>query len=294
MKEPKLLYETILNRVVEQENKEEKEDNGSKIVTTKMVKVLKPITIAILKPDRKLFKTAEMFYARTLSEYLKGGLLPYSLVAKRYANDGGPLTEEEKVRLSALRVEATQLETEFFSKMTDTDEKNQARKNEILARITKLNAEVGNIQNAYADIFDNTAEIKARNDTIEWWVLNLSLMKDKEEFQFVFGEGDLETRMAKMDEMEEKEDEFFLELIKRLSYLISFWFTSRSTLSKIDFSVMEKLYLDTVSTYHPSVEPTIKIEEVPPTTPPPPPPPPTPVVNEIVALPDHGRDHSTP
>lgn len=249
MKEQKYLYETTLKRQVEEKQKETKTENGETIEITKTVKKAKEVKIAILKPDRKLFKGAEMFYARTLSEYLKAGLLPYSLVAKRYANDGGPLTDKEKNRLTELRAEARQLEKDFFT-TTGNDKEQQDKKNTLLIRINEINAEVSGIQNAYSDIFDSTAEMKSRNDTIEWWSLFLIYVENQNGgYTPVFGDGTYEERIAKLEEYEESGETFYLELIKRLSYLISFWFTARDTVTAIDFNTMEKLYVDTMSEY---------------------------------------------
>lgn len=248
MKELKFLYETTLKRQADEKVTETREEGGEKVEITKTVKKAKPAKIAIIKPDRKLFKGAEMFYAKTLSEYLKAGLLPYSLVAKRYANDGGPLTEQEKNRLKVLRDEARKLEQEFFS-TTGNDKEQSDKKNGLLVRINEINAEVSSIQNAYSDIFDSTAEMKSRNDTIEWWSLFLIYVDEGAGYVPVFSDGTYDERITKLEDYEDKADPFYIEAIKRLSYLISFWFTARDTVTAIDFSTMEKLYVDTMSDY---------------------------------------------
>jgi hypothetical protein len=269
MKELKFIYETTLLKQVDEIVTEAKEEAGQKIEIKRTVRKTKPVKLAIQKPDRKLFKGAEMFYAKTLSEYLKAGLLPYSLVAKRYANDGGPLTEREKNRLKELREESTKLEAEFYAVAGDDNTK-QEKKNEILIKLNSINAEISNIQNAYSDIFDSTAEMKSRNETIEWWVLHLSYLdEDDKGYKPLFGEVIYDERISKLEDYEDKADPFYIEAIKRLSYLISFWFTARDAVTKIDFATMEKLYTDTMSDY--KVEKTgedTKIEEVPTPTPP--------------------------
>lgn len=266
MKQLKFLYETTLNKVVEESVVEIKEEQGQKIEIKRTVKKNKPIKLALQKPDRRLFKGAEMFYAKTLSEYLKAGLLPYSLVAKRYANDGGPLTEREKARLVELRKESRELEQEFFEVLGD-DETKQKRKNELLIKINASNVEISNIQNSYSDIFDSSAEIKSRNDTIEWWTLNLLLIdEDSTGYKCIFGDGTYEERINKIEEIEDVADPFYIEAIKRLSYLISFWFSARDTVTQIDFTTMERLYIDTMSDYKTLTPPEeTKITDVTPT-----------------------------
>lgn len=260
----KYLYETVINKEVEENIVESKVEDGKTISITSPIKKIKKVKIAIQQPDRKLYKGAELFYSKTLANYLKEGLMPYSLVAKRYANDGGPLTEAEIKRLTELRDTLKNLEKEFFTTITsvvDTSKDNSdssliAKKSEILLKINDINAEVSGIQNAYADIFDNTAEMKSRNDTIEWWSLFLIVIdEDGKGYVPLFGNGDPTKseeylkKIAKLEEFEDKNDKFYNEVIKRLSYLISFWFTAKTSLTEVDFQTMEKLYIDSTSDY---------------------------------------------
>jgi hypothetical protein len=263
MKDLKFLYETTVKKQVEEKVTETKEEGGQKIEISKTVKKAKPIKLAILKPQRKLYEGAEIFYAKQIADYIKAGLLPYSLVAKRYANDGGPLSEPEKERLEKLKKEAEELELQFFQLIGDGEKESKTR-NELLIKINKINSEVGGIQNAYADIFENTAEMKSRNKTIEWWVLHLAYIdEDDKGFKPLFGEGDLTAKLSVYDDFSDNENDFYNEAIKKLSYLISFWFAARAGLTKIDFESMDTLYDESISSY--SVEEDkpaeIKVEE---------------------------------
>src|SRR5581483_2497883 len=99
MKEIKFLYETTVKRIVQDSVTESREEGGQTVSVTRKVDTIKPVKVAILNPDRKISKGAEIFYSKTLADYLRTGLLPYSLVAKRYANDGGALSEGDKKAL---------------------------------------------------------------------------------------------------------------------------------------------------------------------------------------------------
>ena len=62
--------------------------------------------------------------------------------------------------------------------------------------------------------------------------------------------------MSKLDEFDEMNDGFYSEVIRRLSFLVSFWFTARNTtISTTDFSNVEKLYLETSNNYNPVEDP---------------------------------------
>lgn len=260
MSQIKYLYETVINKEVEEQVSEQKVENGKTITITSPIKKIQKIKVAIQQPDRKLYKGAELFYSKTLASYLHAGLMPYSLVAKRYANDGGPLTEAEVKRLGELKEQLRVLEKEFFTSVTNaidnTEESLINKKGDILVKINAVNAEISAIQNAYADIFDNTAEMKARNDSIEWWALFLiNVDDDNKGYKPLFGAGDpnktddYNKKVAKLEEFEEKNDPFYNEVIKRMSYLISFWFTAKTSLNQSDFATMEKVYQDSLSDY---------------------------------------------
>ena len=110
----KYLYETFVNKEIEEKIVEKRQENGAEVEVSKTVKTLKPVKLAILKPNRKKFKEAEIFYAQSLSSYLKKGLLPHSLVSKRYLNDGGPLSENAKKVVTVMRENYTSLQVEYF------------------------------------------------------------------------------------------------------------------------------------------------------------------------------------
>lgn len=263
MKEQHFIYETTVKKQVEEPSIEVREENGQKIEIKRTVKKTILIKVAILRPDRKLFKAAEIFFAKSLAEYLKAGLLPYSLVAKRYANDGGPLSESDKTRLKTLGEESKILEKEFFANVVATNDDEKKKKQDLLIRINKINEEVSTIQNAYSDIYDSTAEIKSRNDTQEWWSMFLILIDEGQGYTPIFGTGNYDERIDKLEEFELLANPFYNEVIRRASYLISFWFAARNTVTKIDFETMEKLYLDTLSEYKIQEEPVeIKVSDV--------------------------------
>jgi hypothetical protein len=244
----KILFETNVQKQIEEPSIEIREEHGEKIEIKRTIKKLKPVKLAIIKADRKLFKAAEMFYAKSLCRYLQEGLMPYSLVAKRYANDGGPLTDAERNHLKDIREESKRLESEFYGLGISSE--NAKQKNDTLVRINNINIEISNIQNAYSDIFDSTAEIKARNDVIEWWVLHILYADlDDKGYKCLFGNGSYDDKTKALEVFDAREDAFEIECIKKLSYLISFWFTAKNTVSKQDFESMERLYTESLSEY---------------------------------------------
>jgi nucleotide-binding universal stress UspA family protein len=249
-KELKFLYETNVKQQAEEKILvPAKDSEGKAVEISKTIKKGKPIKMALIKPNRKLFEGAEIYYAKQLSDFIRAGLLPYSLVAKRYANDGGPLTEEEKKYLEKLKKESEELQLKFFQLVGEGEEKAQER-NQLLVSINEINTQVNNIQNAYSSIYENTAEYKARDKVIEWWVLQITYIDENGDgYKPLFGEGELDQKLEKYDEISDRENPFYNEVMKKSSYLVSFWFAARANLSKIDLESMDKLYTETISDY---------------------------------------------
>ena len=79
-----------------------------------------------------------------------------------------------------------------------------------------------------ASLFDQTAENRARNKTILWWVLNLAYEKDGDDYKEVFQGADQDEKLASYDRYEEQEDDFIDEMLKKFSYVVSFWFITKA------------------------------------------------------------------
>ena len=97
--------------------------------------------------------------------------------------------------------------------------------------IEELNASREQIQEfemSQASLFDQTAENRARNKTILWWVLNLAYEKNGDDYKKIFDGEDHDARLASYDRYEEQEDDFIDEMLKKFSYVVSFWFITKA------------------------------------------------------------------
>jgi len=262
MEKTKYLYETTVNKLVEEKVMEKRQENGQEIEVSKTIKKAKPIKVALSKPDRKKYKEAEIFYAKKLSSYLKEGLLPISLVSKRYMNDGGPLTDNEKEFISSLRERYAALQKEYFEMPTPLTDDNTKRRSEIILEMNQINKVLREFESSYEELFSNTAEAKSKNDTIEWWILNLSCIDENGGgYKLFYGDGDFDSKMKKLEDLEAKDDEFINEVIRKLSYFISFWNSAGIDISQEDFKSAEEHYNNNVTKYSVEETPKDKVEE---------------------------------
>lgn len=265
MKKNKWLYSFKINRDIEKKVTEKsKDDKGKEIEVTKTVTETVPIDFFIRKPNRRLYDDAELFYGVKMSEGIKAGLLTRNLLSKRYEDDGGAFSEAEKERYSELYMQIAQRESEYQRMQTNLDNKPQELKDrisqDILLEISQLRRELIEIENSQANIFDQTAENRAKNQTIMWWVLKLSHWKEygrEAETEFFSGE-DFDEKLNTYDEYEESDDEFLNEAIKKLAFYISFWYMGRATTEE-EFKAVDELYQS--SQEDEEVEPLEEVEE---------------------------------
>ena len=99
---------------VEQEstvNKKNKETGETeKVTTTKMVKKEVPYEILIFNPSRRQIEDADMEFSVEMSKCIKKGILTKAMLAKKYSDSGGLLSEDDSQNLMRLYRELTEVQ----------------------------------------------------------------------------------------------------------------------------------------------------------------------------------------
>ena len=238
-----------------------KDEDGNEIQQFKTIKKEVPLKCALKRPTRKLYEDGELFYSVELSRFIQAGMLTKTLLAKRFADDGGALSDDDKDYYSELYSLLHLKEQEIQRIQLDTDnvKKRAKRLQNLLLEVTSIRQKLVEFESSQAALFDQTAEHKARNRAILWWVLNLSYIKpadgdEKSEFVEVFGGETLEQKLAAYDEVEEGDD--FQEggssghiglALKKFAYFTSFWYSGQAV-DKKGFEAAESL-LDEVDVF---------------------------------------------
>lgn len=206
--------------------------DGKEVTVTEKIKKLKPVKLALQKPGRRVSEAAEIYYARTIAAYIKDGLLSLHMLSKRYDNDGGPFNDLENkllVGMSERKYELAKSYWETAQKTVKTDEEAKQEK-KILAEITTVQQEIDRIQNPYMNIYNQTAEFKARNKAVNWWMVHLSLIEGadgKLERMFpgkdIFRDEDFEVQLDKLSDISTGKDAFMAEAVRKVTYFTSCW-----------------------------------------------------------------------
>lgn len=206
----------------------------------KKVKKDIPITIAIKKPNRKQIEEAETEFAIKMSECIKKGILTKAMLAKKYSDTGGALSEEDAKKLLSLYKDINNIEKDIAKmSMTVIDRKNPKTKKKISdfeSELLEKRREIFEIENDYQTLFNHTADVKARNHVMMWYIVNLSFYKSKdlevEDYKELFEGDSYEKKIESFYKKDEEGEEIYSLCCGKLSAIISYWYFSGGDITK--------------------------------------------------------------
>ena len=242
----KKLFQFLVKKEVEEKIKDSQVNEKGETVTTETTQKVKvDKKVFLRKPSRSLYDDAELYYGVRLSEGIKAGLLTRALLAKRFLNDGGILSEQEKEKYTNLISKLTEIQTELNQEhRKDKKEQNSQKINELNIDSEKIRTELVDLEVGQSALFDQTAENRARNKVILWWILNISYFEDEEgKSSLVFLGETLAEKLNSYDQIDEQDNEFSNEVVRKLMYYVSFWYVGRAQ-SEEDFKRLDEAEAD--------------------------------------------------
>jgi len=110
-----------------------------------------------------------------------------------------------------------------------------------MAEMAIVRKDLHNFEASQAALFEHTAEARARNKTIIWWVLFLSHIQGKndKEPRPLFGAGSFEDRLSTFEKLEEEGNAADRAIAERMVMYVTFWYSGGATEAK-DFERFEK------------------------------------------------------
>jgi hypothetical protein len=180
----------------------------------------------VSKPTRKQAEEAETIYAVEMSKCIRMGILTKNMLAKKYADTGGVLSEEMAKNLSGYYHELNVLTSEF-TRLTTTKNKTKKVKEQlkkIEADLVDVRRKIVDIESANYSLFNQTAEAKAQNRVITWYALNLTHEEIGGEWKPYFEGEDFDEKQEIYYEKEDSSDEQYHEMITVVGTVVAFWF----------------------------------------------------------------------
>ena len=244
----KIIYSFEVSRQEEVEeestrNKKNKETGETeKVTTTKTVTKDIPYKIKIYEPSRRQVEEADMEFSIEMSKCIKRGILTKAMMAKKYSDSGGLLTEDDSRNLLRLYKELGETQTDL-GKLIAKKKKNEAekkREGELTEEFMATRKEIVDLETTYQNVFNHTADTRAQNKTVLWYMINLSHVEDeaKEEVPMFPGETQAEKENSYYQK-DEEEDEIYELSREKLMTFVSFWYFSQNA-SEEDFAKLEE------------------------------------------------------
>jgi hypothetical protein len=208
---------------------------------TKMVTEKVPVKIILKKPSRLEIEQGEEVHAIEWSSCVKKGILTKAMLTRVYSDSGGLLSKDESDHyLELLNTFAEKdLEHKKLTLINDPDEDAKKKLKELQDAMSEIVVKVQHFENQQAQIFNQTADVRARNKAISWFVLNLSFTEEDGKVSPFFPGRTDDEKLEFYYNAEEEGDEFIRKAIEKISLTWSFWYMGKAS-SKEDFEFLEK------------------------------------------------------
>jgi hypothetical protein len=215
------------------------------VKVTSTVKEDVPYRISIAQPTRRQVEDADMEFSVEMSRCIKKGILTKAMLAKKYSDTGGLLSEEDAMELTRLYAKLAEMQNKWLKiDIKKTKSSNDKKKgSELDEEMINLRKRIVDLESSYQALFNHTADIKAQNKSLLWYMINLTkIKKDEDEddfYEFLFKGDTQEEKEDSYYEMEESEDSFYESLRSKLLSFLSFWYFSANATEE-DFKSLEK------------------------------------------------------
>lgn len=238
----KVLYTFNIKKIAEiEEEKTEtiKNEAGEDVTRTYKEKVKKevPVEIQINQPSRKQMQEADMEFSIEMSKCIRSGILTKAMLLNKYSDTGGLISDTD----AKLMVESADELRDLQAKLTimnlkpesERDEEDKSKIDGLTSDILKRRKTLIEKETSYITLFNHTADIKAQNRAILWYVLNLTFFKDSakkgSDFQPLFPGKDFEQKEAVMFDYEEEKNEIYEKSYSKIASILSYWFFTSNT-----------------------------------------------------------------
>ena len=214
----KKLYEFVVPITKTVEKPIEKELDGKKVTVLEKIEEQENKTYFIKRPSRSEYEEAELFHDIRFGHDVRSGVLTKSEIIKRFSNEN----VEIKRAYEAYTSKENELQRLLLLEKTDA---NIARKEAIQQELLNLLIEIQNFELTKSSVFEHTAENRARNKTIFWWILNLAYKLDEDKELALFEGETFDAKASYYDKLLETGTDYVKEVIQRFFYLIPAWYT---------------------------------------------------------------------
>ena len=194
------------------ENPETKE--MEEVSVTKEVTEEVPYRVIMKQPTRRQIEDAELEFSVEMSNCIKKGILTKAMLAKKYSDTGGLMAEDDAKELTKMYVR--------YGELSQESEKIQ-------------------IKNNQSEKDNHTADVRAENRVIQWYILYLTFIQKEDDDKMIplFEGNSFEQKLDRYYELEEDGDVIYDLIGGKVAALYSFWYYSSGAVSRADFEKLD-------------------------------------------------------
>jgi hypothetical protein len=243
----KELYSFTVDKEVEKEVTSVKQNKktGEETKITKKVKEIAPISIKIKRPSRRDLEEAELEFSVEMSKCVKKGILTKAMLAKKYSDSGGLMSEDDAKSLVDAYKKIFDLQNEYsrLEIIQNKSDKQKERSEEIILSLSEVRRQIVEFESNYQSLFDHTSDVKAQNRLILWYVIMLTYIQEEADEEPIpyFGKGDFETKLEEYYKKEESDDSLYFLIAKKAATVLAFWFFNQASDKESFDGLMKKL-----------------------------------------------------
>jgi hypothetical protein len=242
----KELYSFTVDKEVEKTIESTKKDKktGEEITTKKKVKEKVPVSIRLKRPSRRELEEAELEFSVEMSRCVKKGILTKAMLAKKYSDTGGLMSEDDAGSLVDSYKKIFDLQNEYsrLEIIQDKSDKQKTRVEEITKELAATRRQIVEFESNYQSLFDHTADVKAQNRLILWYVIMLTYIQEEDENpKPYFGTGDFDEKIEEYYKREESDDSLYFLITKKAATILAFWFFNQASDRESFDGLMERL-----------------------------------------------------
>tara|TARA_R110000803_G_scaffold22018_3_gene54953 strand:- start:3249 stop:4034 length:786 start_codon:yes stop_codon:yes gene_type:complete len=244
--ENKQLYQFTLDKEVEKivESTRKNKKTGEETITKKKVKEKIPVEVQVKRPNRRELEEAELEYSIEMSKCIKRGILTKAMLGKKYSDTGGLFSEDDSENYAKMYKDALDLQNEYIRLETvkKRTKAQESRFDKLKGEVAVNRKEIIDFESNFQSLFDHTADVKAQNRVLLWYCLHLTFVYDEERDRFVkYFEGeDFDEKITSYYDLEEADDPFYWDLIKKVTTVVAFWYFNQASTQEEFHELIEK------------------------------------------------------
>tara|TARA_Y100000004_G_scaffold49100_1_gene54061 strand:+ start:1777 stop:2592 length:816 start_codon:yes stop_codon:yes gene_type:complete len=231
-------------KITETETRKNQDGEEEQVEVTKEVDQAVPYRIIIKQPNRREMEEAELEFSIEMSRCVKQGILTKAMLAKKYSDSGGLMPEEDAQALTRLYMKFGEYSNELGRLNTKSSKtaKDKEKVKDLSGKLGETRKEIVNVETNYASLFNHTADSRAANKAVTWYLLNLSYIRkdDEDDVEMIFKGDTFQDKIDEYYRLEEEGSEIYHTISGKLATYISYWYYSAGAVVSADFEKLQE------------------------------------------------------